>query len=97
MGEAPLNFVYEADYAKMASTPDAAKILYRAADTGFIARNVYHGASEGPAPVVRAGSTAKALAKAAQLPPARKITLAQTVGYPKRAQSSDTHDGAGRR
>jgi len=82
--EAPLNLVYVADYAKMPDTSDADRILYSAADTGFIGQNVYlYCASEGLATVIRAGIDRVALAKALKLGPTQKITLAQSVGYPK--------------
>jgi nitroreductase len=52
---------------------------------GLISENVYlFCASEGLATVVRASIDRDALAKALKLPPAQKIILAQTVGYPKK-------------
>jgi len=80
---APLDLVYVADLAKAGSEPDAD--LYTAADTGFIAQNVYlYCASEGLATVVRGSIDRVALAKAMKLRPDQKIILAQTVGYPKK-------------
>jgi len=80
---APLDLVYVADFAKAGSEPDAD--LYTAADTGFIAQNVYlYCASEGLATVVRGSIDRAALAKAMKLRPDQKIILAQTVGYPKK-------------
>ncbi len=80
---APLDLVYVADFAKAGSEPDAD--LYTAADTGFIAQNVYlYCASEGLATVVRGSIDRAALAKAMKLRPNQKIILAQTVGYPKK-------------
>ncbi|MGA2855625.1 MAG: nitroreductase family protein [Candidatus Sulfotelmatobacter sp.] len=80
---APLDLVYVADFAKAGSEPDAD--LYTAADTGFIAQNVYlYCASEGLATVVRGSVDRVALAKAMKLRPNQKIILAQTVGYPKK-------------
>lgn len=80
---APLNLVYVADLAKAGSEPDAD--LYTAADTGFIAQNVYlYCASEGLATVVRGSVDRVALAKAMKMRPEQKIILAQTVGYPKK-------------
>jgi nitroreductase len=80
---APLDLVYVADLAKAGSEPDAD--LYTAADTGFIAQNVYlYCASEGLATVVRGSIDRAALAKAMKLRPDQKIILAQTVGYPKK-------------
>lgn len=84
VAEAPLNLVYVADYAKMPNLSDADKILYSAADTGFIGQNVYlYCASEGLATVIRASIDRDALGRALKLGPAQKITLAQSVGYPK--------------
>jgi SagB-type dehydrogenase family enzyme len=84
VAEASLNLVYVADYAKMPNLSDADKILYSAADTGFIGQNVYlYCASEGLATVIRASIDRAALGKALKLGPDQKITLAQSVGYPK--------------
>ena len=83
--EAPLNLVYVADSAKMGKSTDEDKILYSAADTGFIAQNVYlFCASEGLATVVRGMVDRPALAKAMKLRPDQRIILSQTVGYPKK-------------
>jgi len=80
---APLDLVYVADLSKADSSPDAD--LYTAADTGFIAQNVYlFCASEGLATVVRGSIDRAALAKAMKLRPQQKIILSQTVGYPKK-------------
>jgi nitroreductase len=69
----------------MSSSSDEAKIMYAAADTGFISENVYlYCASEGLSTVVRAGIDRPALAKAMGLRPDQKIILAQSVGYPKK-------------
>lgn len=82
---APVNLVYVADYAKMTRGSDEDKDFYSAADTGFIAQNVYlFCASEGLATVVRGYVNKPALAKAINLRPDQKITLAQTVGYPQK-------------
>jgi len=87
VAEAPLNLVYVSDYAKMASNSDADKALYAAAETGFIGQNVYlFCASEGLSTVVRAMVNREALGKALKFKPDQRITLAQTVGYPKRAK-----------
>jgi nitroreductase len=59
--------------------------LYSAADTGFIAQNVYlFCASEGLAVVVRGSVDRDALAAALGLGKQQKVILAQTVGYPAR-------------
>jgi len=83
--DAPVNLVYVADLAKTgkASAPD--QDFYTAADTGFIAQNVYlYCASEGLATVIRGSVDRAGLAKVMKLRPDQKITLAQTVGYPKK-------------
>jgi SagB-type dehydrogenase family enzyme len=83
--EAPVNLFYVADLAKTARAGGEDQILYTAADTGFIAQNVYlFCASEGLAAVVRGSVDRGALAKLAKLRPDQKIILAQTVGYPKK-------------
>ena len=80
---APLNLVYVADASKMKDTTPEDQLLYSAADTGSISQNVYlFCASEGLATVVRASVDRKETAAALKLPPQKKITLAQTVGYP---------------
>ena len=82
--EAPLNLVYVADLAKAGRAHGEEQILYTAADTGFIAQNVYlFCASEGLAAVVRGSVDRTALSKLIKLRPDQKIILAQTVGYPK--------------
>jgi nitroreductase len=84
VAEAAVNLVYVADYAKIGDTPDSDRILYSGAETGFIGQNVYlFCASEGLATVVRASIDRQALAKALNLRPEQRITLAQSVGYPK--------------
>jgi len=83
--EAAVNLIYVADYSKMSSSSDEAKIMYAAADTGFISENVYlYCASEGLSTVVRAAIDKPALAKAMGLRPDQRIILAQSVGYPKK-------------
>jgi len=83
--EAPLNLVYVADSAKMGKSTEEDKVLYSAADTGFIAQNVYlFCASEGLATVVRGMVDRPSLAKAMKLRPDQRIILSQTVGYPKK-------------
>jgi SagB-type dehydrogenase family enzyme len=83
--EAPLNLVYVADLAKTGRAGGEDQTLYTAADTGFIAQNVYlFCASEGLAAVVRGSVDRAALAKLIKLRPNQKIILAQTVGYPKK-------------
>ena len=85
VGEAPLNLVYVADYSKMGKGTDEQKAATSGANTGFISQNVYlYCASEGLVTVVRGMVDQAALAKAMNLRPDQRITLAQTVGYPKK-------------
>ncbi|MGO8704050.1 MAG: SagB/ThcOx family dehydrogenase [Candidatus Brocadiia bacterium] len=83
--EAPVSLVFVADYAKMGDISDADKMMYSAADTGFISQNVYlFCASEGLATGVRGLIDRDELAQAMKLRPDQKIVLAQGVGYPKK-------------
>lgn len=83
VAEAPVNLVYVADFSKM-SGQNEQKAITSGADTGFISQNVYlFCASEGLATVVRGMVDKEALAKALNLRPEQRVTLAQTVGYPK--------------
>ena len=83
--DAPVNFVYVADFSKMTRSSNEDKDLFSAANTGCIAQNVYlFCASEGLATVLRASIDRPALAKAMNLRPDQKIILSQTVGYPKK-------------
>ncbi len=83
VGQAPLNLIYVADYARMGQRSEQDKLFYSAADTGFIAQNVYlFCASEGLATVVRAMIEREKLAARMKLRPEQRIVLAQTVGYP---------------
>jgi nitroreductase len=83
--EAAVNLIYVADFSKMGTVSDEEKEFYSAAHTGFIAQNVYlFCASEGLATVVRALIDRPALAKAMKLRSDQRITLSQTVGYPKK-------------
>jgi nitroreductase len=85
VAEAPLNLVYVADFAKMGNGDEADKVAMSHANTGFIAQNVYlYCASEGLGVVVRAMVPRAELAKALNLRPQQRITLAQTVGYIKK-------------
>ncbi len=82
--DAPVNLIYVADFLILGNIPDNDKILYTAANTGFISQNVYlYCASEGLATVVRGMVDRPALEKAMKLKTNQKVILAQTVGYPK--------------
>jgi nitroreductase len=83
--EAPVNLIYVSDLAKMTRAAPGDREFYAAAHTGFISQNVYlFCASEGLATVVRALMDRPALVKAMGLRPDQRITLVQTVGYPKK-------------
>ncbi|MBZ5659715.1 MAG: nitroreductase family protein [Acidobacteriia bacterium] len=82
--DAPVNLVYVADLARTGAD-SAERDMDVAADTGFIAQNVYlFCASEGLATVVRGSIDRRSLAKAMRLRPDQRITLAQTVGHPQK-------------
>ena len=81
--EVPVNLIYVADFSRMGKAKVDDKILYSAADTGFISQNVYlYCASEGLATVVRGSVDRPALAKAMRLRPDQRVILSQSVGYP---------------
>ena len=82
--DAPVNLVYVADLTKTGAD-SAERDMDVAADTGFIAQNVYlFCTSEGLATVVRGSIDRRALASAMHLRPDQRIILAQTVGYPQK-------------
>jgi nitroreductase len=83
--EAPLTLVYVADARRMGNADEETRSTDAAADTGFIAQNVYlYCASEGLGTVVFASIDRERFARAAGLRPEQRITLAQSVGYPSR-------------
>jgi SagB-type dehydrogenase family enzyme len=83
VGDAPVNLVYVADLDRMDGASPEKKNLYAAADTGFIAQNVYlFCASEGLVTVVRGSVDRESLAAKLGLAKHQRIILAQTVGYP---------------
>jgi len=83
--DAPVNLVYVADHSKMGDAKSEVNALYSGADTGLISQNVYlFRASERLATVVRALIDRPALAKTMKLRPEQMITIAQSVGYPKK-------------
>jgi SagB-type dehydrogenase family enzyme len=82
-GVAPLDLVYVADFGRMEGAGMEDKLMYSAADTGFVSQNVYLCcAQEGLATVVRGLLDRAVLGKAMDLKPDQHIILAQTVGYP---------------
>lgn len=83
--DAPINFVYVADYAKIDYPSETDKIKYTSADAAFIAQNVYlFAASENLAAVVRGAIDIGKLAAAMKLRPDQHVILAQTIGFPKK-------------
>ena len=83
--DAPINLIYVADLSRISRGTNEEKDFFSAADTGFIAQNVYlFCASEGLATVVRASIDKPTLGKRMKLGPEQRITLSQTVGYPKK-------------
>lgn len=92
--DAPVSLVYVADAGRMKNMPDdpglrkqveGFKESMKWADTAFISQNVYlFAASEGLATGVRALIDRPALAKALKLSDSQTITLAQSVGFPKK-------------
>jgi SagB-type dehydrogenase family enzyme len=84
---APLNLVYVANLDRMGEAGAEEKARYSAADTGFMAQNVYlYCASAGLAVVVRGLIEREALGAALRLGRHQRIMLAQTVGYPAGAK-----------
>lgn len=82
--DAPVNLIFVADLSKMSKMPAEDVNFYSGTDTGFISQNVYlYCASAGLATVVRGWIDKPALSKAMKLRPDQRITLSQTVGYPK--------------
>jgi len=82
---APLNLVYVADFAKMTDVRPQDREFLAGADAGFIAQNVYLAcAAFGLGTVARGLVDRSSLAPALGLSLTQRITLAQTVGLPRR-------------
>ena len=82
--DAAVNLVYVADLGRANLKEPGAIEFYTGADTAFLAQNVYlFCASEKLEVVVRGSVDRPALAKLMKLRADQKITLAQSVGYPK--------------
>jgi SagB-type dehydrogenase family enzyme len=87
---APVNLVFVADYTRMGNADEKMKEFYAGTDTGFISQNVYlYCASAGLGTVVRGYVDKESLAKTMNLRPEQKVVLAQTVGYPKKAEKTE--------
>lgn len=86
---APVNLVYVADLSRMEGRSDQERLIVSAADTGFMAQNVYlYGAAEGLAVVVRGSIDHETLGAAMKLRPEQRIVLAQSVGYADEAPAT---------
>jgi len=82
--DAAVNLVYVADLTRGNLKEPEAIEFYTGADTAFLAQNVYlFCASEKLQVVVRGAIDRPVLAKKMKLRPDQKITLAQSIGYPK--------------
>jgi hypothetical protein len=82
---APLTLLFVADTARMGQAPAEKREIFAWTDSAFISQNVYlFCASAGLATGVRASLDAPALAKAMKLPAGQIITMAQSVGFPKK-------------
>ncbi len=83
--EAPVTLVFVADTTRMKGAPHDMQQTYAWADAAFLSQNVYlFCASSGLATGVRAMVDRPPLAKALKLAPTQLITMAQSVGYPKK-------------
>jgi nitroreductase len=92
-GESPLDLVYVADFARAADVPEEDRRLYCAANTGFIAENVYlFCASERIGTVVRGAIDRPRLAAAMSLRRNERVILAQSVGYPSASSEKATSE-----
>ncbi len=81
--DVPLNLVYVVDYGRMRNIAADDRLLYAAADAGFISQNVYlFCASAGLATVTRGWLNREALAGLMGLGEEQQVLLVQSVGYP---------------
>lgn len=82
--EAPLDFVYVANHARMSMVPVAQREAYASTAAGAITQNVYlFAAGNGLSTVIRAWIDRAAIADALGLTHDQQVLLSQTVGYPK--------------
>ncbi|MFM1941341.1 MAG: hypothetical protein RI897_323 [Verrucomicrobiota bacterium] len=81
--QAPVSLVYVVDPARQRRVPEDQRVFYAAADTGFIAQNVYlYCASAGLGCVVHAISAGAPLREGLGIPADWQVVLGQCVGYP---------------
>lgn len=82
--DVPVNFIYVADFSRMAVQPKVVNYMLSSASAGCIIQNVYlYCASEGLATVIRGLIDRSTLGKVMKLRRKQKILLAQSVGYPE--------------
>lgn len=82
---AALNLVYVADFARMTNVRADERPFLAGVDAGCIAQNAYLAcAALGLGSVVRGLVDRRSLARALGLGPTQRITLAQTIGLPRR-------------
>lgn len=82
VAEAALNLVFISDFSKLGDLPEADKLLYAGIHAGCMAQNTYlYCASAGLNTVTRRYMDIEKLSAVMELPPDRRIILAQTVGY----------------
>ncbi len=83
VSQAPVSLVYVVDPVRQERVPESQRVFYAAADTGFIAQNVYlYCASAGLGGVVHAMSGAEALRDGLGISSDSQVVLGQCVGYP---------------
>lgn len=83
VGQAPLDLVYVADFARMDGARPEEREFFAGADSGFIAQSAYLAcAALGLGSVVRALIDRRTLAPALGLRTSQRIVLAQTIGLP---------------
>lgn len=89
VGVAPLNLVYVAHGERMHDVTFEERRLYASVDTAFIGENVYlFSASQGLGTVFRGAVEQKRLARKLRLDDGQFVTFAQTVGYPRMADTA---------
>lgn len=84
---APVNLIYVAQLDPSAQASRVEQQFYAALDTGHISQNVYlFCAAEGLAAVARGQLDRQALGRRMKLGPGQEVILAQSVGFPQRAE-----------
>jgi nitroreductase len=85
IAQAPVNLIFVADFTKLPGS-EIINVGDAFVDTGYISQNIYlYCASEGNLGTVARGSVPRdPVAKALNLKPTQRVTIAQTVGYLKK-------------